>query len=110
MTVLKTWPTITSDDFPPPPPAPADLLPVCLDANCPGPHPDGCVALVDGDELAEVVAFVRELGPILEQLRALGPALAELKPIAAQFAAAATRGGPAGILGLLMGRSSAELG
>lgn len=102
-TVLKTWPSTTSDNFPP---APADLLPLCLDADCPSPHPDGCVAVVDGDELAEVVAFVRELGPMLEQLRALTPALLELKPLVAQIGAAA-RGGPAGVLAMLVGRSSA---
>lgn len=104
MTVLRTFPSITSDDFPP---APPDMLPVCLDPSCPGPHPDGCVAVVDGDELAEVVRFVRELGPMLESLRTLTPVLLELRPLAAQLGAAAARGGPAAILGLLMGRSPA---
>lgn len=108
MTVLKTFPSTTSDDFPPIPAAPPDLLPVCLDQSCPGPHPDGCVAVVDGDELAEVVRFVRELAPMLESLRTLTPALLELRPLANQLGAAAARGGPAAILSLLMGRGTAE--
>jgi len=105
MPVLDT-PPFDQDTYPAP--APPDLLPVCFNANCEY-HPDGCVAVVDGDDLAEVVTFVRELAPVLEQVRQLAPMLVELKPLAAQLGAAA-RGGPAAVLGLLMGRNPAGLG
>lgn len=95
------------------------LLPLCSDPDCASPHPDGCVGIVDIDDLgelvemtrrvslwieqdgAELVALVRELGPVLDAVRALAPIVL---PVAAELAAELTqvaRGGPVAVLGFL---------
>jgi hypothetical protein len=87
------------------------FLPLCVNPDHED-HPDGCVSVVDYDELAacaeaaaevklwmnsegaELVDFVRRLGPMLEQLERLAPILARVGG-----------GGPAGaVFGFLAGR------